>query len=211
MKKKTLSGRGFTLIELLVTAAILGIISMAVVSTFAAGLKVYEKARDYSWERVDALLALEKMERDILNLVNFSGIDFVGGKETISFAGLTKEGEPGKIRYYMKGGMRGVLIREELGYARAISKTSRRRGERKELATLRDMDFEYYYYDNDTKKYLWKDKWKLNEEEKEDLEKSEWIPIGVRVKIKFKEGKRYVTLTRSVLIPISSRGPLIKG
>lgn len=199
------------MVELLVTAAILGIISMAVISTFAAGLKVYEKVRDYSLERVDALLALEKIERDILNLVNFSGIDFVGEKEKITFAGMTKEGEPGRINYYVKGGMRGMLIREEQGYARAISKTSRKKGETKELAALRDIDFEYYYYDEDTEEYLWKDGWKINEEEKEGLEKSEWIPIGVRVKIRFKEGKRYVTLTRSVLIPICSRGPLVKG
>ena len=199
------------MVELLVTAAILGIISMAVISTFAAGLKVYEKVRNYSDERVDALIALEKMERDILNLVNFSGIDFVGEKEKISFAGLTKEGKPGKILYYMRSGMRGALVREEVGYARAISKTNRKRGKTEELAALRDMDFEYYYYNKVTAAYLWKDEWKINEKKKEALEKSEWIPIGVRIKIKFKEGKRYVTLTRSVLIPISQRGPLIEG
>ena len=65
------------------------------------------------------------------------------------------------------------------------------------------------------KKYAWKDSWEVEDEdedeEKPDVKKEERVPLGVRVEVTFKEGRKNVVLTRTVVIPVGYRGPLIKG
>jgi len=201
---------GFTLVELLITTTILGMIAMAIMSGFAGGLRVYERVRSRDTGfRPDALLSLEKLETDLRNTVYFSGIDFIGEKEKISFAGLTAEGKLGKILYYVKG-VRDTLVREEQDYARAVSKISRKKGKIKELVPVRDIDFSYYYYDREAEEYRWQDFWEEEEEEEEEEEDSEkgTVPLGVRIKLTFEGEKGDTDLTRTVLIPIGRRGPL---
>ena len=215
---------GFTLVELLVTAAILGIISMAVISSFAGGLKVYERVRNYAGTEGDALLALEKMERDLRNAVELSEIDFEGDRKSLSFAALItsdggirsrrrKDAEKtpslGKILYYVKGA-RDNLIREEKAYPYAVSKTSRRKGNTEELVSLKRLNFSYYYYDRDMKEYKWKDSWKVEEDEDEEegleLEDKDRVPLAVKMSLTFKKDAGENVLTRTVLLPVGYKG-----
>jgi prepilin-type N-terminal cleavage/methylation domain-containing protein len=205
------NNHAFTLVELLITATILGIISVAIIASFASGLKVYEKVQNYTGERADVLLSLEKIERDLRNTVAYSGIDFVGKKESIFFPALTSEGSLGRICYYLKGRL-DTLTREEQGYARAtLSKIRKGKGDIKKLVSLKDIGFSYYYYDIEEKEYAWKDSWEM-EDEDEDMKTKpgERVPLGVRVEVTFKEGRKEVMLTRTVLIPVGYRGPLLK-
>ncbi len=197
----TRRSNAFTLIELLITSAILGIISVAIVATFASGLKVYSKVQNYMGSRPDALLALERIERDLGNTVSSSEIDFIGGRESVSFAALIGEGDLGRILYYTKGRY-DTLTREEQSYPRATaSKIRKGKGALKKLVPTKNVRFSYYYYDVEDKEYRWKNSW-----EPED----EGPPLGVRFELVFTEGAKDVTLTRTALIPVAYRGPLVK-
>lgn len=206
---------GFTLIEFLVAAAIMSIISLAIVATFATGLRVYEKVQNYVGLRADTLIALEKMERDLRNVISSSSIEFIGDHDEVSFAAITAEGGLGRVMYYVKGRY-DVLTREEQAYARAsASKIRKNKGNVSKLVSVKDIDFSYYYYDSDMKEYKWKNKWDLHDDDDDDVSEEkiateDRLPLGVKVELTFKEGRRNITLTRTVLIPIGDKGPLIK-
>jgi len=210
---------GFTLVELLVITAILGMIAMAVVSGFASGLRVYQRVQGYEGFQNDVLLALEKMERDIRNTMDFNEIKFIGDRKSVSFAGLVastdRKGKqamkPGRILYYLAG-VKDMLFREEQHYPRAISDEIRKgKGARKALVQLKSARFSYYYFDSDEKEYKWKDSWKPDDEEgdeEEESEKDKGIPLGVKIVLEFTDGANDVEFGRTVFIPVASNPAL---
>lgn len=209
--------RGFTLIELLITVAIIAMMATAIVSAFAGGLRVYKRVQNHAgiWE--DVLLSLEKMERDLRNVMDFSQINFDGGKDKISFAGLIKtidaEGKQstslGRIYYYFDD-LNDTLVREEQGYSEAVSKKIRKKkGIAKNLVSVEGIKFKYCYFDEDSMECAWKDTWELKEDEEEEatettIEKEERIPLGVKIEVEFKDEGRTVKADRTVFIPIST-------
>ena len=209
--------RGFTLIEMLITTSILGIIAVAIFSTFASGLNIYKRVRAYSGVQVDVLFAFEKMERDLRNALNFSGIDFSGDTKEISFAGVIKitnakreqEVSLGRIFYYVDN-TKGILVKEEQDYSHAVSEIRKGKGRSKVLASMQGMNFSYYYFDSATKRYAWKDSWKLEKQKTEDKEqksedKKARIPLGVKVEGTFKDGTKNIRLARTVFIPVAGQ------
>jgi len=212
---------GFTLIELLITASIMGIIAFTVISTFASGLNVYTRMRDYSGAQVDVLLALEKMEKELRNLFDFSQIAFEGGREKLSFAGLVSaegDGENacsqlGRVTYYFNGG-KGELIRKQQNYAQAVSKRTLREVSSETLANVKDVDFSYYSYDSENKEYIWLDSWEAEEGDEEEKDEESFeedaedeenpsLPLAVKIEMTFKNRERALTLTRTVFIPLA--------
>ena len=209
---KFLIKRGFTLIELLLTTAILAIITVAVVSTFAGGLRVYQRAQAYGGAQADVLISLEKMERDLRNVLDFSEIDFNGDTEEISFGSLIRvvdsEGYQnlslGRIFYYFDA-VKKKLITEEQDYSDAVLEIKKGRGRVKALASIEDIKFSYYYSDEDTQTYEWKDLWKIeetkDEERKTKDEEENRVPLGVKIEVTFKDDNRVVKLDRTIFIP----------
>jgi len=206
--------RGFTLVELLITTTILAIIAVAVISTFAGGLKVYERAQVYGGAQADVLISLEKMERDLRNVLDFSRIDFNGSAKEISFGGLIRTVDSkgnqsvslGRIFYYFDA-MKKELITEEQDYSDAVTAIKKGRGKIKSLAPIEDIKFSYYYSDRDTYAYGWKGSWEVeetkDEEQKAKDEEEDRIPLGVKIEVAFKDGKRIAKLNRTVFIPIA--------
>lgn len=202
-------GRGFTLIELLITIGILGSIGLVIIASFAGGFKVYEKIRTLQGTKTDILLSLEKMERDIRGALNFSEINFIGDEKITSFSGLvrtkkSKTGQEislGRILYYVKGREKS-LVREEQSYSKNTSEIKKGRGSLKTLAFVDGVNFSYYYFNQEDEKYEWKDSWG-SKEEPEDKNK---IPLGVKIKIKYKDSNESITLSRTVLIPMAVSG-----
>ena len=192
--------RGFTLIELLVITSILGMIALAVFSTFAGGLNIYKRMQSYGGVQADVLLSLEKVERDLRNTVNFSGIGFVGDSKRISFPGLVKyqvssikyQESVGKISYYFDDDS-GALIKEKQDYSHAISEAGPDESDIEELAFVESINFGYYYFDSEAQEYGLKNVWNADD----------GIPDAVGIEIIFKDGKTDVKLVRTVLIPIS--------
>ena len=87
---------GFTIIELLLAATIMSMISLAVVSTFGAGLRVFDRVQSFGGFQADVLVFLEGLEHDLRNIFAFSPIKFQGDSRSMSFASVgTKLDEDG--------------------------------------------------------------------------------------------------------------------
>lgn len=198
--------KAFTLVELLIAATIMAMIGLAILSTFAGGLKIYRRIQSYQDTQQDALISLEKMERDLRNALNFSKINFAGDAKKISFAGLIKivdsDGNQntalGKISYYFDG-VKDVLIKEEQDYPKAVSEKGQRRGNRKELASIDEIKFSYFYFNSETNKCEWKESWGLDER----LEEKK-LPLGVKVELMLKSNGKDVKLDRTVFLPLAA-------
>lgn len=207
-KISEISDKGFTLVEVLVAASILGMVALAVMAAFGAGMRAFDRVRSFGGEQADVLLALEGMERDLHNAFYLSNIKFQGGSDKISFAGLAKKlekDEQGEEKesiflaeksYYFDT-QKKTLIREEKDYPEAVSASSG--GETSEVvAHIEKLAFHYYFYKNEVKgdkeniTYGWQDSWSDQEEA---------IPKGVKIEITFKEGDRDVAFVRTVFLP----------
>ena len=191
--------RGLTLLELLITITIAAGISLAIVATFTSGLRVYQYAKTYGTIQADCLITLEKIERDLRNVFIFSGIDFIGDSSQISFPGIIeqtdeydlKREEVGRILYYFDSEEK-ACVKENQTYPDALSELSLSAGETHTLATLESMQFSYFCYNPSDELYEWKDIW----------EEDEGTPLGVKVVMTYKEGKRTYSLERTVFLPI---------
>ena len=156
----------FTLIELMVTSALLAMVGMAIVSTFASGLKVYYRLRDSVGARADILIALERVERDLKNSFNTVEIPFHGEAKRIAFPVILERiGDSGssgsylgRVTYYYDD-YKKTLSKKEEDYARVVSETGARDKDIKELASVNGVEFSYYYYDKRIQSYEWKSTW----------------------------------------------------
>jgi len=162
-------------------------IGLAIFSTFSMGIKAYKRMHYSGLTQADVLLSLEKLENDLHNTINFSGIDFIGENKKVSFAGLTglqADSALGRITYYFDT-KNNSLVREENAYAGTFSGS-------RALASLKDVAFTYCYLDPQTREYIWTDSWQsLN-----------GIPGAVRTKITFKDDNdKDVKITRTVFVP----------
>lgn len=71
--------RGFTLLELIVAAALVGAAAIVVAGAFAAGLRIFERARQVRGSG-EVVLAMEIMQKDLRNAAPFRIGEFRGGR-----------------------------------------------------------------------------------------------------------------------------------
>ncbi|MFC1807843.1 PilW family protein [Candidatus Omnitrophota bacterium] len=208
--------RSFTLIELLVTTAILGIVAVTIGSVFASGLKVYKRVQSYAGARTDVMFALERIERDIRNVLDVNGVDFIGESRQVSFAGIVsspirnnrtrKDKERGdyigRILYY-KNSRKKSLVREEQNYSLALKEARAGKGAVALLASIDKVSFKYLYFDPELENYQWISSWRLTDDDKEEWIKQGLprIPLGIKIEVVFKQDKESVKLARTVIIP----------
>lgn len=211
--------KGFTLIELMIAAAILCTVGLTIVVTFAGGLKVYYKMKNYGSVKTDALLAMEKIERDIRNAFAFTDINFIGTSDKITFPALVKsyaaKNKPymsvGSISYFIDDRHSGKKIaREEKSYSASLMKEEKAKRAVAHIADIEDMDLQYYVYDPLSDTYSWEASWDKTEEieqEKEDPQSSaelkdarENVPLGVRVTLTFDDNGKKFILSRVIFM-----------
>ena len=177
----------FTILELLITSSIIAMIALAIFSTFSMGIRAYKRMHYSGLAQADCLLSLEKMEKDLHNALNFSGIGFIGENKKVSFAGLVgpqPNSALGRITYYLDT-KNNSLIKEEGFYPHSSLNS-------KALASIKDIAFRYYYFDPQAQQYVWQDSW----------QSVNGIPKAVRAKLTFKsENDKDVEITRTVFIP----------
>jgi prepilin-type N-terminal cleavage/methylation domain-containing protein len=217
--------QGFTLIELLLVVVMLGMIGLTIVSTFAGGLKIFDRMERYTATKADVLLSLEKMERDLRSAFPFKGIPFIGEAKKVTFPAILRtasekgpiEESVGSVSYYRDDSRkeRG-LSREEKKYALAANKESTERGDVMMLAAIEDIDFQYFTYDPETTTYNWAEGWDKPEAKEDPGAKvktggteliledtAEELPLGVKIKIRYRDGGKTLTLSRMVFIKTS--------
>lgn len=191
------NNRGFTFIELIVTLSIVVLIAVAVFSTLAGGINVYKRVKVYTGQQRDALLSLERLEKELNNTFTVSGIDFSGDSKSVAFAGLISPlsgniSPLGKVSYNFDGATGGFSRREQ-GYAEVMAKADRPQSVPVKLASLKSLSFKYCSFNRDAKIFEWKDSWSAGT----------GIPAGVRIEAEFDTGARVIKVSRIVFIPIS--------
>jgi len=206
--------RAFTLIEVLVAATIAVVVAMAIMAVFAAGIKVYERLRDYSDARVDILLSLEMAEKDLRSALNMPEIKFKGEANRVTFPGRAAGGYPGSVSYYVDDGR---LVKEEKDYSAATSLEDSGKGAITAFAAADGIKFSYYDYDPEAKTYLWKDEWASEGEagklgvaasqlgvvksDKKDKEIKINTPLGIKMEIRYNNRGESSVLKRTVFFP----------
>jgi len=198
--------KGFTLIELMMAASILSLIGLAILTTFGAGLRVYERVQSYGGvQAAEALLSLEEIEQNLRNTFPHSAIKFSGDTQSIAFPALIETIEMvgdeeqavssvGQVSYYLSetDEEESILAIERWDYSKATEGAQAGEGRSNTLAFIENIEFSYYFFDEKSGVYGWKDSWDKEEEN---------FPVGVSIKMTFQDDGRDVQLARTVFIP----------
>ena len=184
-KPRDLSLRGFTFIELLIVSSILAIVMLAVYSSFISGMRLWQRSKNLSRTEFKVTLGLEKFSSSLRQSIDFPPIGFYGTAGKLSFPFLD-DLEIARVSFEFDPRLKSLQriperYRDILTGKQPAAKTF--------LAAIEGADFSYYYFDNVSQQYRWKDEWGA----------SGGIPLAIKITIKFKDGFKENT----VFIPIS--------
>ena len=199
----------FTLVELLITASIMALVAAAILSVFAAGLKVYERVRSYSDIRTDILFSLEKMERGLRSVPNAPQVYFKAQPARITFPAVIhahpgdKNGiSLGSVSYYIDDSSH-YLVSDEKDYSAATSEESGE-GFVTKLVYIGSLKFTYYFYDPKTKLFYWSDTWKEEKDENKTSKKPPvHTPLAVKIEVGYDNNGKQALLERTVFFPLA--------
>lgn len=144
----------------------------------------------------DAVIVLEKLEKELANCIEFAGIDFEGGPENLEFCSIfnvASDGdEPlptiGRLSYTFDK-EKQVILKEKHAFPQSLKKTD---GSGKIIASgLKKVNFSYFYRDQLTGDYEWNDYW-LNEG---------GLPVGVKIEIQLSQGNGSLSRVSKVIFP----------
>ncbi|MFH0918328.1 MAG: type II secretion system protein GspJ, partial [Candidatus Omnitrophota bacterium] len=164
---------GFSLVELLVVTSMLGVISLAIFSTFNNGFKVWQKINK-PLAQEDLGIFLDKLSQDLNNCLKSSSLAFTGdqnnlGIPTLAFSPRLKASTLALVAYTYDQ-QTGSLSRQPKDFSQLYS-----RQEEDPVILLKNIEsfkFEYYYFDTQKQEYIWKE---------EPL--GAGLPLAVRVSI----------------------------
>lgn len=179
----------------------LSVVALAIYSTFNSGIKIWQRLIQ-GMPAEDLNIFFEKISNDLRNSFGFSGIEFVGEQNSISFATLvlTEMGQKeralsiGEVGYCFDA-QTETLSRWQANYSQVYQNKSTLL--RQMMSNVKSLSFQYYYYDPEEEAYIWKDVW----QEQEEAEKEEKVPLAVRIKIEFDEDAGRKNVTRTITIP----------
>lgn len=193
----------------MIAASILGLIGLAILTTFGSGFSVYERVQAFGGVQADALLALEELERDVRNIIPLATIPVEAEADRIAFPSIietykeeegdveaTVHASVGKVAYFLEGqGFEGkVLKKSTQDYSGALSAGTDSTNAEETLVTVNNLAFRYYSYDPEEQKYSWDGTWS---------DGGGSILKGVEVTLTYQDLNREVQLVRAVLIPAS--------
>ncbi|MCX5694078.1 MAG: prepilin-type N-terminal cleavage/methylation domain-containing protein [Candidatus Omnitrophica bacterium] len=184
---------GFSLVELLVVTAMLGIISLAIFSTFNNGFKVWQKINKPLAEE-DLGIFFDKLAQDLSNCVKSSSILFTGdassfGVPTLVNSSRLKVNSLGLV-VYSYDQQSGLLYREQKDFSQLYNHQ-----DASPVVLLKNISFlkfEYYYFDKQEQKYVWKEEWS-----------GAGLPLAVRVGLNLNDSSETDKIIRTINIPIS--------
>jgi prepilin-type N-terminal cleavage/methylation domain len=198
MKKKNeiiraLRKNGFTLLELILVISILAVTAMAIYAVFNSGIKIWRVAgRQIPEEELG--IFFEKFTSDLRNAFRSESIIFIGKKDEIRFAALVdsprlQARSAGKVIYsydYQAG-----AVEREAFDASHIYEVEGGRVQRS-IGNIRNFNLLYYFYDDKTKEYAWKEEW---------LEDEKFLPLAVRVELLLDKGGEMENFVKTINIP----------
>lgn len=159
MMKKTaykyLTKKGFTFIEVLLAVSLFSLIGVALYSTFASALKIWEKSQRVVIEE-DVTIFFDKLTQDLRNTFYYSQIRFLGKEQSLSFVTTlltdadrrsSRSSEEvvdqiGRVEYYFDLTNKNVY-RRQANYAQSLKEEFQ--PARQMLFNVTDIQFRYYF------------------------------------------------------------------
>jgi hypothetical protein len=172
------------------------IIGLAIFTTLNNGIKIWQRLNQTVGQE-DINIFFERIARELRNTFAFNTIRFSGENHQIAFATfLTAPGvsQPqqsgiGQVVYYYDRANK-QLIKEQRNYSQLYKGDS---GAKQELLKqINSLEFSYYYYDQESREYLWLPVWQ-----------DDYVPQAVRIKLEFDDGKQLKNITRSIDLPLA--------
>ena len=195
---------GFTIIELLLVASLLSMVALAILSTFGAGLRAFERVQSFGGFRADVLLFLEGFERDARNTFAFSPIKFQGNSQSMSFAavGTKFDGDGNEFtilekRSYDFDSSQKALVEKEEDFAPTVSSATEGSVRTQQVVPIKAVTFQYYSY----RKEIQDGKEKIESGWQGTWTDETTIPRGIKIQLTFDDGGKEVSLARTVFIP----------
>jgi prepilin-type N-terminal cleavage/methylation domain-containing protein len=184
---------GFTLIELVIVSAMLAVISLAIYSTFASGIRIWQRIHT-SVPEEDLGFFFDTFTRDLVNAFAFDTIDFFGDSDTLGFPTLVfsprlEKQTVGQVIYTFRREV-GELQREQRDYTQLYAGGGLVATPLKKIRNLR---FYYFVYDKTRNAYLWRDTWQ-----------EEGVPHAVRIELTIMDGTQENEYVKTVSLPTSN-------
>jgi len=179
------SSRGFTLVEIVVAVTIFAIVALTLGATFISGARIWQRAKDFSFLKHEALLSLEAISKELSRCINTPLVGFEATERRITFASLKNESVVA-ITYTYKP-LQNSLWRKELELRDILNK--KKNITEKKVLPLESFDLEFYYFDEGEDTYLWKNSWS----------EEDGIPKAVKLKMKTKDE----VFKKTIFIPVS--------
>ena len=197
IKIRGTSGRagGFTLLELLLVTSLLALIGLAIFSTFSRGLAVWQRGSQNNTAELKARFALEKFGQEFRNSFKFSGLEFSGARDQITFPTIVNSSgiaekprwQVGRVSYFFDSGKNSVFRRGE-NYVDTFQ--SGRPPAEEVIPRVKDFQISYYYYDYLSGIYKWMD----------FISDSDRWPSGVKIEFTL-AGEKEKTIVKTVYLP----------
>ena len=170
----------------------LGVISLAIFSTFNNGFKIWQKINKPLAEE-DLGIFFDKISQDLSNCFKSSSIPFTGDQNNLGIPTLVnsprlKTRTLGLV-VYSYDQQSGVLNRQQKDFSQIYS--------RQEddpvhlLKNIRSFKLEYYYFDTQKQEYLWKEECS-----------GVGIPLAVRVGLDLNDSSGTDKIIRTITIPV---------
>ena len=209
--KKTSCKDGFTLIELLLVAAILAVVGMVVYGTFVRGINIWRRVSQPAGTE-DVGLFFKNISYDLRNSFKMTGLKFRGTKRQVSF--------PTRIKHHHKGGVedsvgqvtysfdrrRSNLYKSQANYSEVYRKKT---GRKRILAGgISSLQFEYFVYNAERKKYSWVTSWQ-DRDEPFGVEVEANLPLIVKIEVGIPKGEFEQKFVKTIFIPSACCWPFI--
>jgi prepilin-type N-terminal cleavage/methylation domain-containing protein len=183
---------GFTLLELIISSLLIALVALAIYSAFSNGLKLWARANQIVLNKEQASITLERMARDVRNIVSFSPITIDCKADYIFLPVLVNQNEDIPVSrlaqvLYSFDKETGIISRQQQVYGRDKEPVTR------EMATnIKLVILTYRYYDPELKLMTWRPE--LDTQAK---------PSAVKVEIVLQDKKNETeeTLTRIIALP----------
>ena len=174
--------RAFSLIELLIAVSIFSVVSLAIYSTFSAGMGVMRRVKNTDLTQQKILLKTERLSRELREQPACRKQLFQGDKTKISFC-ANIDYLPCRLTYYFDSSA-NALKRVADKLSEIIDEKGNLDPEFHSPAVIflpkvKEVSFSYLYLDLIKNAYLWTDHWEQN-----------YLPLAVKFII-FSDNQKY--------------------
>ncbi len=193
--------RQFTLVEILAVLGIFTLAAVAVATSAAGGLRIYQRSLYFSGLQTDLLLAVERLEGELRSTFDFDTIGFEGDQRRLAFPALVQQWQadnllfarfPGRVAYHLDPAT-GDWLKTSQDYGRATAADNSRAGDETVLASgLESLEFSYCRHDPENEQFLWQSSWR----------REDGLPVAVAFVARVANpGGGLASFERTILIP----------